>query len=470
MDGTLYFECTSGISGDMAVAAMLDLGVDQERLIEGIRRLGLKGYRISVRDVERSGIRAKDFAVVLDHDNHDHDPDYLYGSGAHAEEHHHGHRTYADMIEIFRRGGLSPRAYGFAVRIATILAEAESEAHGVPMSEVHFHEVGAIDSIIDIAALAICMDELDVRDVCFSDLYEGTGTIRCQHGVIPVPAPAVANIARVHSLPLVITGSKGEYVTPTGAAFAAAVRTCELPGSFTISSIGIGAGKRPSERTGILRAMLIRPRNGSETVVKLECNVDDCTGEALGFAMERLFAAGAREVNYSPVYMKKNRPAWLLTVICKESEREALEDVIFRETTTIGIRRCVMERTKLDREMITVSTAYGDVAVKVCTANGLRRCYPEYEDVARISRETGVPFREVYEEASAVSRSIRFRWRASQSRHVDSDCGSQGRMSSAPDDGIDSDIDVPIRVRSRQEVASPPPPHPSCHWYRECNG
>lgn len=391
----------------MAVAAMLDLGVDQERLIRGIRSLGIKGYRISIKDVEKSGIRAKDFAVILDHDNRDHDPDYLYGKSAHAEEHRHEHRTYSDMIEIFRTGGLSPRAYGIAVRIATILAEAESEAHGVPMNEVRFHEVGAIDSIVDIAALAICMDELDIRDVCFSDLYEGTGTIRCQHGIIPVPAPAVANIARVHSLPLVITESKGEYVTPTGAAFAAAVKTCEPPQSFTISSIGIGAGKRPSERTGILRAMIVRPRNQSETVVKLECNVDDCTGEALGFAMERLFAAGAREVNYSPVYMKKNRPAWLLTVICMEAERETLEEIIFRETTTIGIRRCTMERTKLDREMITVSTAYGDVAVKVCTTNGLRRCYPEYEDVARISRESGVPFREIYEEASAISRNVR---------------------------------------------------------------
>lgn len=404
MDGTLYFECTSGISGDMAVAAMLDLGVDPEKLIRGIKSLGLRGYHISVKDVERSGIRAKDFAVILEHDNHDHDPNYLYGKETHEEEHRHEHRTYADMVEIFRKGGLSPRAFGIAIRIATILAEAESEAHGVPMNEVHFHEVGALDSIIDIAALAICMDELDVTDTCFSDLYEGTGTIRCQHGIIPVPAPAVANIARRHSLPLTITDSKGEYVTPTGAAFAAAVRTCEPPGSFTIQSIGIGAGKRPSERTGLLRAMLVRPRIETETVVKLECNIDDSTGEALGFAMERMFAAGALEVNYSPVYMKKNRPAWLLTVICREHERKAIEDVIFRETTTIGIRRCTMERTKLDREIATVSTAYGDVSVKICTADGLRRCYPEYEDVARICRESGVPFRDIFEEVCRASR------------------------------------------------------------------
>ena len=368
MDGTLYFECSSGISGDMAVAAMLDLGVDPEKVVRGVKGLGLKGYRISITDVEKSGIRAKDFAVVLDHDNHDHDPDYLYGKDHHAQDHCHEHRTYPDMVEIFRKGDLSPRALGIAVRIATILAEAEAEAHGVPMNEVHFHEVGALDSIIDIAALAICIDELDVDDVCFSDLYEGTGMIRCQHGLIPVPAPAVANIARRHSLPLRITDSKGEYVTPTGAAFAAAVRTCDPPGSFTIGSIGIGAGKRPSERTGIVRAMILKPKAESETVVKLECNVDDSTGEALGFAMERLFAAGAREVNYTPVFMKKNRPAWLLTVICKGSERRDLEDIIFRETTTIGIRRCTMERTKLDREIVTVSTP-----LRGCGCEGVHR-------------------------------------------------------------------------------------------------
>ena len=152
--------------------------------------------------------------------------------------------------------------------------------------------------------------------------------------------------------------------------------------------------------------MILKPKAESETVVKLECNVDDSTGEALGFAMERLFAAGAREVNYTPVFMKKNRPAWLLTVICKGSERRDLEDIIFRETTTIGIRRCTMERTKLDREIVTVSTRYGDVAVKVCTANGLRRCYPEYEDVARICRESGASFLEVYEEIVKAGRVI----------------------------------------------------------------
>ena len=406
MDGILYFECSSGISGDMAVAAMLDLGADPERIGRALGSTGLKGYRIEIKDVVKSGMRAKDFAVILDRDNHDHDPKYLYGKHR-AECHGHEHTTYSDIVDIIDSADMTPRAKGFAHRIAAILAEAEAEAHDVPMADVHFHEVGAVDSIVDMISLAVCLDDLDVDGVCFSDLYEGTGTIRCQHGIIPVPAPAVANIARVHGLKLRITDSAGEYVTPTGAAFAAASRTCSVPDSFLIEGIGIGAGKRESERTGILRAMLVRPSAETETIVKLECNIDDCTGESLGFAMDRLFAAGAREVNYAPVYMKKNRPGWLLTVICKEEEREALEGIIFRETTTIGIRRCVMERTKLDRESVTVSTGYGDVSVKVCTMDGMKRFHPEYEDVARISRERDVPFREVYDAATDACKGLK---------------------------------------------------------------
>lgn len=412
MSGTLYFECESGISGDMAVAAMLDLGADAESLRKTLGSLEVDGFRIEIRDVLKSGIRAKDFDVVLDQDNHDHDNGYLYGHDNHdhdhhhdhdhdhdGEHHHHAHRRYGDIVRIIEGADMTPRARGISLRILTILGEAESEAHGVPLNEVHFHEVGAVDSIVDIVSLGVCLDSLDPDAVCFSDLYEGTGTVRCQHGVMPVPVPAVVNIAKANSLPLRITDSAGEYVTPTGAAFAAAARTCQRPKSFTIARVGIGAGKRESERSGILRAMMIVPEPSTDGILKLECNVDDCTGEHLGYASERLFAAGARDVSFSPVFMKKGRPGWLLTVICEESSRERLEDVIFKETTTIGIRRVAMDRTVLGREMKTVDTEYGPIRVKVCTSQGLKRSYPEYEDVAKASRETGVPFREVYEAA-----------------------------------------------------------------------
>ncbi len=406
MSGTLYFECESGISGDMAVAAMLDLGADMGALTRALDSLGVGGFRVSVTDVLKSGIRAKDFDVVLDEDNHDHDAGYLYGhvhEDGHDHHHHHSHRHYGDIVSVIERADMTPRARETSLRILRILGEAEAEAHGVPLEEVHFHEVGAIDSIVDIVSLGVCLDSLGPDGVCFSDLYEGTGTVRCQHGVMPVPVPAVVNIARAHSLPLRVTDSMGEYVTPTGAAFAAAARTCARPRSFTVSAVGIGAGKRESERSGILRAMIVVPEPSTDGILKLECNVDDCTGEQLGYASERLFAAGARDVSFSPVLMKKGRPGWLLTVICEESSREALESVIFRETTTIGIRRVAMERTVLGRTMGEVETEYGPVTVKVCESDGLRRSYPEYEDVARIARERDVPFRDVYEAACRAS-------------------------------------------------------------------
>lgn len=405
MSGTLYFECISGISGDMAVAAMLDLGADEGKLMKVLDSLDVHGFSVRITDKEKSGILAKDFDVVLEHDNHDHDHEYLYGDVCHHEGHHsHGHRGYVEIAGIISDADMSENAREIALRILRILGEAESEAHGVPLEEVHFHEVGAVDSIVDIVSLAVCIDDLHPDEVCFSELYDGTGTVRCQHGVIPVPVPAVVNIVKRSGIALRITDSKGEYVTPTGAAFAASVRTCDRPGSFLVEKVGLGAGKRESERAGILRAMLIRPKDCADSVVKLECNVDDSTGEELGFTMERLFAAGAREVNYTPVFMKKNRPGWLLTVICREDDRRALEDIIFRETTTIGIRRTCMERTVMDRTTVTVATEYGEVSVKVCSSEGLKRFYPEYEDVARICRERGVPFREVYDAAARGCR------------------------------------------------------------------
>lgn len=406
----LYFECISGISGDMAVAAMLDLGADEAGLRRVLGTLNLDGYRIEITDVEKSGVRARDFNVILEHDNHDHDSEYLYGKG--ATEHHHGHhRTYPEIVNIVEGCDLSPKAMEVAKRIFSVLAEAEAEAHGVPMEKVHFHEVGAVDSIVDVVSLAFCIDDLGIESICFSNLYDGTGMIRCQHGLIPVPVPAVVNIVKKHGIRLTVTDSKGEYVTPTGAAFVASVVNSELPGSFKIESVGVGAGKRESERSGLLRAMIIHPTE-TEQAVKLECNVDDCTGEALGFAMERLYAAGAREVNYTPVFMKKNRPGWLLTAICRESERERLEGVMFRETTTIGIRRMRIERTRMERESITVDTEYGPVSVKMCSIDGLTRYYPEFEDVARICRDRNIPFREVYEAVVKASSDLRRRVQA----------------------------------------------------------
>lgn len=428
MDGRmLYFECYSGISGDMAVAAMLDLGADRDALDRALSSLDLDGFRTEVTRVSKSGLDVCDFNVILEVDNHDHDMGYLYGHehhhdhghhgdhdehdhddhGAHHHgDHHHPHRGLPEILSIIDRADMTDSAKAVSRKVFEIIGAAEAEAHGVPIDQVHFHEVGAVDSIVDVVALGVCIDSLGVSRVCFSELYEGTGCIRCQHGVIPVPAPAVANIASAHSLPLRITPSQGEYVTPTGAAFAAAVRDSDVPASFTIDRIGLGAGKRESERSGILRAMLITPISSEDTIVKLECNVDDCTGEALGFAAERLMREGARDAHYTPVFMKKGRPAYQLTVVCRESDRQRMERIVFEETSTVGIRRVAMDRTVMDRRIDEVDTPIGRVQVKVCTIDGIEKSHPEYESIATICREKGIPFRDAYDIVmSSITRS-----------------------------------------------------------------
>ena len=460
MGSTLYLECSSGISGDMTVAALLDLGADQEVMKKAIASLPVEGFSIEVSRVKKSGLDACDFLVRLDegHENHDHDMEYLHGEGGHvhshlhhhndaenhehshegihshshfhdpAETHAHGdaaghhshphiHRGLNDVLEIISQADLSSRARALAVRIFTILAEAEAKAHGVPLEQVHFHEVGAVDSIVDIVAAAVCLDNLDITEAVIPRICEGRGFVRCQHGVIPVPVPAVVHIAQANQLSLHLTETEGELVTPTGAAIAAAIRTAQqLPESFVIKKTGIGAGKRTYDRPSLLRAMLIESAEKSadagtdgqksqkeacipkDVVYRLETNIDDCTGEALGYVMERLFDAGARDVHYTPVYMKKNRPAYQLNVICDRETVPEMEKIIFRETTTIGIRKMEMERTVLERSAGKITTSLGEAEVKVCILpDGARRGYPEYASVERLAKKNGISFRDAFE-------------------------------------------------------------------------
>lgn len=461
MGKTLYLECYSGISGDMTVAALLDLGVDRAVLDRVLKSLKVSGFETKISRVVKSGIDACDFDVVLDkeHENHDHDMEYLHGhhhkghennhfydhnhvhedkaehfhshehnhahgAGSAQDRHHHEHCGIKEITYIIEHSAMNENAKKIALRIFEILAEAESKAHNVPVDQVHFHEVGAVDSVVDIVSVAVCLDDLDVTEVIVPVLCEGRGTVRCQHGILPIPVPAVANIVNANHLYLKMTEIEGELVTPTGAAIVAAVKTKDkLPETFEIRKIGIGAGKRQYECPGILRAMIISQsaetdeakaqteefknpeiRNNSkaenqetkDTIIKMETNIDDCSGEVLGFVMERLMKAGARDVHYVPVFMKKNRPAWVLNVICKEEDMETLQNIIFEETTTIGIRYSIMERTILPRETRTLPTPWGEVQVKVCTLNGKEQLYPEYESVAQLSREKEISFTEIY--------------------------------------------------------------------------
>lgn len=283
MGNSLYLECGSGISGDMFVAAMLDLGADEKKLKEVLESLPVKGFTTKISRVKKSGLDACDFAVILDaeHENHDHDMEYLHGQAhAHSEENHphghehnqtkkhlhdhghthhsHEHRGPKDILRIIEHSCMSEHAKEIAQKIIRILSEAEAKAHGVSLEQVHFHEVGAVDSIVDIAAAAVCADNLNLSKVYVTQLNEGSGMVRCQHGLLPIPVPAVANVVSAYQLPLHITQVEGELVTPTGAAIAAALCTDkELPETFTIKKIGMGAGKREYACVGVLRAMLI---------------------------------------------------------------------------------------------------------------------------------------------------------------------------------------------------------------------
>lgn len=437
MNRQLYLECYSGISGDMTVAALLDLGADEQILRKALASLPVGGFEIAVTRKVKSGLDVCDFDVILDaeHENHDHDMEYLHGhdhhhdhghhhehhhehchehvhedGGVHTHGHHHEHRGLHEILHIIEHADMTERAKETAVRIFQILAEAESKAHGVPADQVHFHEVGAVDSIVDILAVAVCLDNLNITEVIVPFLCEGQGSIRCQHGIIPVPVPAVVNIAQAHGLTLKPTGVQGELVTPTGAAIVAAVHTSDkLPQTCRIVKIGMGAGKREYEGTGVLRAMLLESGSAesADTVWRLESNLDDCSGEVLGFVMDELFAAGARDVYYTPIYMKKNRPAVQINIICREADIEKLQNVLFCNTTTIGVRRCRMERTVLPREIQKIDTPYGKVQVKVCQIGEEVRAYPEYDSVVELCKTHNMSFQEAWRIASAAADTVK---------------------------------------------------------------
>lgn len=412
----LYLECNSGISGDMTVAALLDLGASRRILEQALKSLPLDGYEIEIKDVFKSGIRACDFSVKLDHthENRDHDMEYLHGSHIsdgeslhHAASkkdtphsgHHHKARNLNDIISIIRAGDLTERSAELAIRIFRILAKAEAFVHGKRIDEVHFHEVGAVDSIVDIVAAAVCLDNLNVKEVVVSPLTDGSGQIRCQHGLIPVPVPAVTAIAMNEGLTLRTSDIAGELVTPTGAAIAAAISTkAALPDEYRIVKMGFGAGKRDYAASGILRTMLIEPIlcDTQDTILTLETNIDDCSGEALAHTMKLLFDAGALDVFYVPVYMKKNRPAFLLKVICRPEDRSVMEDIIFRNTTTIGIRSSRSTRTKLDRRILAIETPWGMADVKCCTHGQETYYYPENDSICKLAQANRKGFPEMY--------------------------------------------------------------------------
>jgi uncharacterized protein (TIGR00299 family) protein len=393
---TLYLECFSGISGDMTVAALLDLGIDKNIVFDGLNSLGLDGYEIKIGKTCKCGIVATDFDVILHNLQHENDIQKHHDD---QHTHTHEHRSLSSIEELIDNSGLNEKVKALAIKIFRILGESEAEVHGIDLEEVHFHEVGAIDSIVDIVAASICIDALKIDRIICSPLYDGIGFQKCIHGLVPVPVPAVLNIAKTANIPMKSIAVNGEMVTPTGAAIVAAIADefAEMP-QMTISQIGYGAGKKDFSHANLLRAIVGETNNSdmNDQVVVLETNIDDSTPEALGFCMERLTLLGVNDVYFTPIYMKKNRPAYLLTVLCRENLEKDVIRAMFLHTSSIGLRRRVSNRIIMSRTEDMISTEFGDIAIKRCKFEDIEKNYVEFESAKNAAIRNDVSLDVVY--------------------------------------------------------------------------
>jgi hypothetical protein len=377
----LYLDCSAGIAGDMVLAALLDLGVSQDALRAELEKLGIPGWSMEVVRGVRAGISGTHVRVVAD------------------PEEASVHRRLRDFREIVRGKGLAPRAEENALRMLVRICEVEGGIHGTSAEEVHLHEVGAIDSIIDIAGVAIAIDLLGIDEVRCSPVHVGRGRTGSRHGSIPIPAPATAELLK--GFTTFQTEQEGEFCTPTGALIASHYAHASEPQPpMTVDRIGYGLGtKDPNQFANVLRAFVgtVAAESGVSTVLSMECDLDDTTAEVLGYAMEALYTAGALEVTLQAIQMKKNRPGTMLRVLCRPGQRDTIAETIFRETTTIGIRYVAMQRLELEREIVTIETDLGPIPFKRSVRNGRASTLaPEYEACARIARERGIPLREVF--------------------------------------------------------------------------
>jgi len=383
-----YFDCASGISGDMFLGALVDAGLPVERLSAAVEALGIPGLKLAAAKVTRLGIAATKVDVVAPPE--------------------HAHRHLADVERLIDSSGLSAPVKATAKRVFARLAAAEAKVHNAPVDEVHFHEIGAADSIADIVGAAAGLELLGVEKCFFSAIPTGSGTVKMAHGTVPVPAPATAEL--LVGVPLAGTSETGELTTPTGAALARELSAgfSPLP-AMTVSSVGCGAGSREGvSMPNVLRVFLGRPSADAtpRSVTVIEAAIDDMTGEALSFARDAIFAAGALDAYFTPIFMKKGRPAYLLTVLADEAGKPAVLEALFRETTTFGARVSTSLRETLDRRVLELESELGAFRVKVGSYNGrVVSAAPEYEDVKRIAAEKALPFRQVY--AALQSEALR---------------------------------------------------------------
>jgi pyridinium-3,5-bisthiocarboxylic acid mononucleotide nickel chelatase len=418
---TLYFDCFSGASGDMVLGALLDAGVPLDALRDALGSLSLDHGVVGAERVVRAGIAATKFRLVepvhaharpaaqqhvhahADGQSHTH-PHGSEGAGNHQHPHDGAveHHSLADIERSINRSALSPAARARARALFQRLAEAEAAIHDVPVDRIHLHEVGAIDSIVDIVGTVFAMEWLGVERVISSPVNVGSGTVQCAHGVFPVPAPATARLLK--GVPIYAEGVATELTTPTGALLISEYATSfgPLP-SMRVDAIGYGAGDKDfPNRPNVLRVMLgdASSEAAFERIVALECEIDDMNPQLFGPLMDRLYAAGALDVFYGAVQMKKNRPGTLVTVIAPVARRDALAGVLFTDTTTIGVRHHEMSRERLEREIVTIATPAGPIRFKVASRGGrLMNASPEFEDCARAAAQCGLAIKDVQAQA-----------------------------------------------------------------------
>ena len=379
---TLYFDCSSGISGNMTLAALTEIIGDENYLVEELKKIHIDGYTIDISKKVKNGITGTHVDVIL---THQHEHSHVQKEQEH-HHHNHEHRNLHDVCEIIDNSDIDEESKDLAKRIFMRVAKAESKVHNKSLDEVHFHEVGAIDSIVDIVGTAILINKIHPDKIISSVVNDGHGFIECAHGTMAVPVPATTEIFANSNVKFRQIDIDTELVTPTGAAIIA-----ELSSEFTtlpamkIKKVGWGSGTKDLKIPNVLKVYYGEMQEENQKIVVMETNIDDCSGEILGYTEEVLFQNGALDVFYTPIFMKKNRPAYRLTVVCKETDILKLQNIIFKETTTIGIRYRYEYRTELERKVITIDTKYGKLQAKKVVNNGETYIYPEYESIKETS-------------------------------------------------------------------------------------
>ncbi len=379
---SLYIDCGMGAAGDMLTAALLELLPDKESFVSRFNALGIPGVRMEISKSVKCGITGTHVSILVDGEEEGHEHH-------HGDHHHHHHGMHDIEHVVMEHLQLPDSVRNDIMAVFTLIAEAESLVHGVPVPEIHFHEVGTMDAVADVTAVSMLMAELSPDEVIVSPVCTGFGHVKCAHGILPVPAPATLNI--LSGIPIYSGNIEGELCTPTGAAllkhFATAFSGMPV---MNVSATGYGMGTKDFPAANCVRAVIGERAGSSDTVIGLSCNIDDMTGEEIGFAIDRLFETGAKDVYTVPIGMKKSRPGIMLSVICSEDRLEEMVHAIFRYTTTIGIRKSVYDRYVLDRAIRTGDTSHGPVRIKISEGYGVRREKMEYDDLSDIAIAHGL--------------------------------------------------------------------------------